>query len=135
MLLSVRCGALAQESLGRKRERSEHVSKIPETKERAPFRTLKSLLPYVRRYKLRIAFALVALVVASLATLVLPLALRRVIDVGFVDGDISLQPRQILRDDKERWRLQACGERGRNRRTSPERSPAPSPLALHSSAG
>ena len=66
------------------------MSKITETKERAPFRTLKSLLPYVRRYKLRIAFALVALVVASLATLVLPLALRRVIDVGFVDGETQL---------------------------------------------
>lgn len=66
------------------------MSDMTETKERAPFRTLKSLLPYVRRYKLRIGGALVALVIASAATLALPVALRRVIDVGFVDGETQL---------------------------------------------
>lgn len=66
------------------------MSKIEETAKRAPFSTLKSLLPYARRHKLRIAYALVALVVAALATLALPLALRRVIDTGFINGEQKL---------------------------------------------
>jgi ATP-binding cassette, subfamily B, bacterial len=44
---------------------------------------LLALAPFVRRYRARIALALVALVIASAATLALPLAVRRVIDVGF----------------------------------------------------
>jgi ATP-binding cassette subfamily B protein len=63
------------------------MSRSNTTRERAPFRTLTSLLPYVRRYKVRIAWALVALTVASVATLALPVAVRRVIDTGFVNGE------------------------------------------------
>jgi ATP-binding cassette, subfamily B, bacterial len=48
---------------------------------------LKALLPYVMRHKGRIIGAVLALVVASLATLTLPLALRRVIDTAFETGD------------------------------------------------
>jgi ATP-binding cassette subfamily B protein len=48
---------------------------------------LKSLLPYVLRHRGRILGALAALVVASLATLALPLALRRVIDTAFETGN------------------------------------------------
>jgi ATP-binding cassette, subfamily B, bacterial len=44
---------------------------------------LKALLPYVGQHKWRIAAALAALLVASLATLTLPMALRRVIDTAF----------------------------------------------------
>ncbi|MCP8940165.1 ABC transporter transmembrane domain-containing protein [Alsobacter sp. SYSU M60028] len=46
-------------------------------------RALLPLLPYALRYRGRIAAALVALVVASLATLVVPLAVRRMVDYGF----------------------------------------------------
>jgi ATP-binding cassette subfamily B protein len=46
---------------------------------------LKPLLPFVLSYKGRIAAAFVALVVASSATLVIPVAVRRVIDFGFSD--------------------------------------------------
>lgn len=53
---------------------------------RADRRSLKPLLalvPYVLRYRGRIAAALGALVLAALATLAVPLAVRRMIDFGF----------------------------------------------------
>jgi ATP-binding cassette subfamily B protein len=53
-------------------------------------RPLVSLLPYVARYRGRVIAALVALIVAALATLAVPLAVRRIIDVGFSDADTSL---------------------------------------------
>jgi ATP-binding cassette subfamily B protein len=53
---------------------------------RPPLGALKAILPYAGRYKDRIALAVVALVVAAGATLALPLAVRRVIDLGF-DAD------------------------------------------------
>src|SRR5699024_8777595 len=52
--------------------------------------SLATFWPYARAQKRRIAVALVALVVASLATLVLPVAVRRVIDVGFAGGERQL---------------------------------------------
>ncbi|WP_291654824.1 ABC transporter transmembrane domain-containing protein [Bosea sp. (in: a-proteobacteria)] len=59
-------------------------------KARPDFRSLAAFWPYARAQKRRIALALVALVVASLATLALPLAVRRVIDVGFAGGERQL---------------------------------------------
>ncbi|MFC7396277.1 ABC transporter transmembrane domain-containing protein [Chelatococcus sp. GCM10030263] len=54
---------------------------------RAPLSALKPLLPFALRYRGRIAAACLALIIASAATLALPLAVRRVIDHGFsVDG-------------------------------------------------
>jgi ATP-binding cassette subfamily B protein len=50
---------------------------------RAHLGALKAILPYANRYKGRMALAGVALLVASGATLALPLAVRRVIDLGF----------------------------------------------------
>ncbi|SED00102.1 ATP-binding cassette, subfamily B [Rhizobiales bacterium GAS188] len=44
---------------------------------------LKAVLPFASRYRGRIALAALALLAASAATLVLPLAVRRVIDLGF----------------------------------------------------
>jgi ATP-binding cassette subfamily B protein len=48
---------------------------------------LRALLPYVSRHRGRILAAVAALLVASLATLALPVALRRVIDTAFENGD------------------------------------------------
>jgi ATP-binding cassette subfamily B protein len=59
-------------------------------REKAPFRHLKAIAPYAVRRKGKIALALLALVVAALATLMLPVALRRVIDTGFTEGDTQL---------------------------------------------
>ncbi len=44
---------------------------------------LKRLLPYLMRHRGHVAMALVALIAAALATLAVPLAVRRVIDHGF----------------------------------------------------
>ena len=52
-------------------------------KDRVSLAALKPLLPYAARYKGRLAAALVALVMASGATLVIPMAVRRMIDYGF----------------------------------------------------
>ncbi|WP_159729326.1 ABC transporter transmembrane domain-containing protein [Methylosinus sp. Ce-a6] len=56
---------------------------------RRAFDALEPLLPYAWRYKGRIALALVALGVAALATLALPLAVRGMIDHGFSTDDPS----------------------------------------------
>jgi ATP-binding cassette subfamily B protein len=58
--------------------------------QRPDFRSLSSFWPYALAQKGRIALAILALIVASAATLVLPLAVRRVIDVGFSGGDQQL---------------------------------------------
>ena len=54
---------------------------------RAPFAALRPLLPYALRHKRRIGAALIALVVASAATLVVPVAVRRMVDFGFSDSN------------------------------------------------
>jgi len=46
-------------------------------------RPLLQLVPYVARYKGRVLCAFIALLCASLATLAVPLALRRIVDLGF----------------------------------------------------
>ena len=57
---------------------------------RASLRALVPLLPYVRRYKARIAAAIGALVLASAATLTVPEAVRRMIDFGFAPDKAGL---------------------------------------------
>ncbi len=54
---------------------------------RAPLGALRSVLPYALAHKMRIAAALVALIVASAATLVVPVAVRRMMDFGFSDAN------------------------------------------------
>ncbi len=58
---------------------------------RAPMSALAALMPYVLRHRGRITAAVLALLAASLATLVLPLALRRVIDTAFEAGNSALK--------------------------------------------
>ena len=57
---------------------------------KAALSALRPLVPYAIAYKGRIAAALVALVVASAATLVMPIALRRVVDFGFSSDNRTL---------------------------------------------
>ena len=54
---------------------------------RAPLGALRPVLPYALAHKTRIAAALIALVVASAATLVVPVAVRRMMDFGFSDAN------------------------------------------------
>ncbi|CAN5363091.1 ABC transporter ATP-binding protein/permease [soil metagenome] len=74
---------------------SETAQEPPEAAERAKksrmkLRPLLALAPYVARYRGQAITALVALIVASAATLVVPLAVRRMIDFGFSPEGIAL---------------------------------------------
>jgi ATP-binding cassette subfamily B protein len=53
-------------------------------------RPLLSLAPYIARYRWRAMAALVALLLAALATLLVPIAVRRMIDFGFSRESASL---------------------------------------------
>jgi len=57
---------------------------------RARLRPLIGLVPYIRRYRGTVAGACVALLLAALATLAVPLAVRRMIDFGFSAERIGL---------------------------------------------
>jgi ATP-binding cassette subfamily B protein len=61
-----------------------------EPSRRLRVRPLLALIPYVMRYRGQVAAALVALLVAAGATLVVPLAVRRMIDFGFSAERIGL---------------------------------------------
>ncbi|MDE2457367.1 MAG: ATP-binding cassette domain-containing protein, partial [Burkholderiales bacterium] len=52
-----------------------------------PVRSLSGLLPFVRPYRGRIALAVLFLVLAAASTLVFPIALKGLIDQGFVAAD------------------------------------------------
>lgn len=58
-------------------------AKTPENGAKSRFRPLLALMPFVLRYPGRFMAALAALGVAALATLAIPLAVRRMIDLGF----------------------------------------------------
>ena len=68
----------------------EPAAPAPKTAERASLGALRPLLPYALVYRWRIAAALVALTVASAATLVVPIAVRQMIDFGFADAQGAL---------------------------------------------
>jgi ATP-binding cassette subfamily B protein len=57
---------------------------------RPKLRPLLALVPYIARYKGQAFAALVALIVASAATLAVPVAVRRMIDLGFSPEGVAL---------------------------------------------
>ncbi|WP_316190579.1 ABC transporter transmembrane domain-containing protein [Bradyrhizobium sp. SZCCHNS2096] len=57
---------------------------------RSKLRPLLALSPYIVRYRGRAILALIALTVAALTTLLVPVAVRRMIDFGFTPRGISL---------------------------------------------
>ncbi|MDB5620009.1 ABC transporter ATP-binding protein/permease [Tardiphaga sp.] len=57
---------------------------------RAKLRPLMALAPYVGRYRVRVILALISLTIAALTTLVVPVAVRRMIDFGFSPEGIAL---------------------------------------------
>ncbi|MEM9108245.1 MAG: ABC transporter transmembrane domain-containing protein, partial [Pseudomonadota bacterium] len=59
------------------------------TRSRRSLRPLARLIPYVLGYRKLVAGALAALLLAAVATLALPLAVRRMIDIGFSEADAS----------------------------------------------
>ncbi|MFN3688447.1 ABC transporter transmembrane domain-containing protein [Salinarimonas sp.] len=74
---------------GRKNE-DPTIPGEPSARPRANLAALKPLVRFALAYKARIAAALSALLLASMATLAVPIAVRRVIDHGFTDGDGDL---------------------------------------------
>jgi ATP-binding cassette subfamily B protein len=59
-------------------------------KRRASLRPLVALLPYFKRYRWRAVSALAALILAAITTLVVPIAVRRMIDFGFSPRGLAL---------------------------------------------
>jgi ATP-binding cassette subfamily B protein len=71
------------------------------SREGAPFkrpalRSLLSLAPYLLRHKAMLGAALIALIVSAAATLAVPLAVRRMIDLGFSGIDPDLIDKYFL---------------------------------------
>jgi ATP-binding cassette subfamily B protein len=64
--------------------------KAPAAERRLKLWPLASLLPYVKRYRWRAIAALGALILAALTTLVVPIAVRRMIDFGFTARGLAL---------------------------------------------
>jgi ATP-binding cassette subfamily B protein len=62
----------------------------PDERRRPTLRPLVHLVPYIARYRGRAVAAIAALIVASLTTLVVPVAVRRMIDFGFSDKAAQL---------------------------------------------
>jgi len=62
----------------------------PSARRSAPLRPLLALAPYVARYRGRAFLALVALTVAAITTLIVPVAARRMIDFGFSPEGIAM---------------------------------------------
>jgi ATP-binding cassette, subfamily B, bacterial len=63
---------------------------VPKTLRGERLRPLVALGPYLARYRAKTTAALVALTVASLATLVVPVAVRRMIDFGFTAESVNM---------------------------------------------
>ena len=62
----------------------------PEEPRRLKLKPLTRLAPYIVRYRGRALAALIALIVAALTTLIVPVAVRRMIDFGFSDKAVQL---------------------------------------------
>ena len=65
------------------------TASFAEDSKRPPLRPLRRILPYILRYPVLVAAALVSLTVAAATTLTLPLAVRRMIDRGFTNADTT----------------------------------------------
>ncbi|MGX9427537.1 MULTISPECIES: ABC transporter ATP-binding protein/permease [Bradyrhizobium] len=61
-----------------------------EGKSRARLKPLLALAPYVARYRGRAILAFISLTVAAITTLIVPVAIRRVIDFGFTAEGIAM---------------------------------------------
>ena len=57
---------------------------------RSKLRPLLALAPYIARYRGRALLALISLTIAALTTLLVPVAVRRMIDFGFTPKGIEL---------------------------------------------
>lgn len=65
------------------------LTELP-AKGRARLRPLLALMPYVARYRGRAVLAFIALTISAITTLLVPIAVRRVIDFGFTPEGIAM---------------------------------------------
>src|SRR6056300_518307 len=76
------------------------VEQIEEDAKRRPrarnMRPLRALIPFIAQYPLMIGAAFMALIVATAATLAMPVAVRFMIDNGFSNADASSIDRYFL---------------------------------------
>jgi ATP-binding cassette subfamily B protein len=79
-----------QESIPPESSSVETMLTTSPAKSRARLRPLLALAPYVARYRGRAILALISLTVAALTTLVVPIAVRRMIDFGFTPKGIAM---------------------------------------------
>jgi ATP-binding cassette, subfamily B, bacterial len=79
-----------QESVPPESSSVETILTASPAKSRARLRPLLALAPYVDRYRGRVILALISLTVAALTTLVVPIAVRRMIDFGFTPKGIAM---------------------------------------------
>lgn len=70
-----------------RRNKNETSSATHTARKSKSLKPLGMLAPYLGRYRVQVAAALAALIAATLATLAVPLAVRRMIDFGFGGGD------------------------------------------------
>jgi len=79
-----------RKSDGQDRQDSALEESSEAKRKRVPLRPLMALKPYLLRHRGMLIIAFVALVVAAVATLAVPLAMRRMIDLGFsgIDPDL-----------------------------------------------
>jgi ATP-binding cassette, subfamily B, bacterial len=68
----------------------KQVSSQPDKRGGTRLRPLLALAPYIARYRGKALLALVALTVAAITTLLVPVAVRRMIDFGFTPRGIAL---------------------------------------------
>jgi len=85
-LTSITAAATAQSA----EPATELGASAPAPERRINLRPLASLLPYIGRYRWRALSALGALIVAALTTLIVPVAIRRMIDFGFTARGVAL---------------------------------------------
>jgi ATP-binding cassette, subfamily B, bacterial len=85
-------------SNGQDRQPPSPTLRLPDTERegRARMRPLLGLKPYLGRYKAMLAAALVALLLSAGATLAVPLAVRRMIDLGFTGIEPDLVDKYFL---------------------------------------
>ena len=85
-----RHAAAARRRCSRKRPSSKPQLTQSPAKTGAKLRPLLALAPYVARYRGRAVLAFISLTVAAITTLVVPIAVRRMIDFGFSPEGIAL---------------------------------------------
>jgi ATP-binding cassette, subfamily B, bacterial len=78
------------ERVGQVSAAAEPAASAASPERRINLRPLTSLLPYIGRYHWRALSALGALIVAALTTLIVPVAIRRMIDFGFTAKGVAL---------------------------------------------